>query len=760
MECEPQFCELVGLPYVQFDRTIPQMDRAKLPTPPRQGSSNSTRVVWALIAGLLAEPLAAATIHLYPTQSFEQAVEALAAGDTLVVHAGDYVDAGRISISVKGTATQPAAIRAAPGEARPHIRRAGTAAVQNTINVEGATYLTISGLEISSNGGDGINLNGNPAHVTLEGLDIHDVDVGINFRSSMNNIIVRGSQIYRTGAGGDGTGEGMYVGCNYAECAVRDSTIENNWIHDTRQSTQGDGIEIKLGSYGNLIRDNVVHDTGYPCILTYGTSGNPVNVIEGNVMWGCGDSGIQTAADARIRNNVIFGGSSNGFNSQSHQGAVPGNLEFVHNTIVGGQPCVRLSGWGGRPGLVFANNAIYCDGGGFAVGDLAGVTVTGNVLSPASSSFPNTGYKAGGATADDLTNAPARDVYPTSTSSLIGSATPSFATHADFNGTPRTEAAEAGAYEWNGANNPGWRVAPGFKAAGAQIPGVTLSADPTAVSLQGSTTLQWTAANAASCTASGGWSGARGLSGSETVGPLAATTTFVLTCTGSGGSASQSVSVAVANGSPAPTVSISASPASIAAGESTSLAWQSTNATGCEASGGWSGIKATSGNETVGPVQASSVYTLSCTGPGGSATASAPVSVAAAPTLTLQANPATVSAGQSATLTWTTTGAASCVASGDWAGNLATSGSRSTGALNATSTFVLACSGPGGSVTRQASVAVEAGGGSPAPGGGASAGGGGMTPLALLSLLALAGRRRRPGRLYCWTTDRSGQLSG
>jgi hypothetical protein len=82
--------------------------------------------------------------------------------------------------------------------------------------------------------------------------------------------------------------------------------------------------------------------------------------------------------------------------------------------------------------------------------------------------------------------------------------------------------------------------------------------------------------------------------------------------------------------------------------------------------------------------------------------------------------------------------------------------------LNATSTFVLACSGPGGSVTRQASVAVEAGGGSPAPGGGASpgGGGGGMTPLALLTLLALAGRRRRPGRLYCLATDRSGQPSG
>ena len=164
---------------------------------------------------------------------------------------------------------------------------------QNTINIEGAEYLTIRGLEISSNGGDGINMSGNPSWITLQDLVIHDISVGINFRSSMHHINVRRNNIYDT----NDTGEGMYVGCNNSACSVTDSLIEGNWVHDTLAATQGDGIEIKKGSHSNIIRDNVIHDTNYPCILLYGTDGNPRNIVEGNVMWNCGDSGIQVGVE-------------------------------------------------------------------------------------------------------------------------------------------------------------------------------------------------------------------------------------------------------------------------------------------------------------------------------------------------------------------------------------------------------------------------------------------------------------------------------
>ena len=259
----------------------------------------SSKLLMAMLlvsAGSLHAQTGGRTINLVPGSSFKAAVESLQPGDTLVVNAGTYSDSGRISISVRGTASAPVLIKAADGQARPVITRPAGAAVQNTINIEGAAYLTIRGLEIIGNGGDGINLNGGPSFITLETLDIHDVDVGINFRSSMNNITVRRNQIHRTGVG-NGTGEGMYVGCNDATCIVRDALLEYNWIHDALPgTTQGDGIEVKVGSHSNLIRHNVIYNMPFPGIFVYGTGANPVNIVEENVIWSCLE-GIYAVAD-------------------------------------------------------------------------------------------------------------------------------------------------------------------------------------------------------------------------------------------------------------------------------------------------------------------------------------------------------------------------------------------------------------------------------------------------------------------------------
>lgn len=74
-----------------------------------------------------------------------------------------------------------------------------------------------------------------------------------------------------------------------------------------------------------------------------------------------------------------------------------------------------------------------------------------------------------------------------------------------------------------------------------------------------------------------------------------------------------------------PTVSLSASPSTIAGGSAT-LTWSSSNATSCTASNGWSGMLASSGTQLVTPT-VTTVYTLTCTGNGGSATANTTVTV-------------------------------------------------------------------------------------------------------------------------------------
>jgi hypothetical protein len=77
------------------------------------------------------------------------------------------------------------------------------------------------------------------------------------------------------------------------------------------------------------------------------------------------------------------------------------------------------------------------------------------------------------------------------------------------------------------------------------VPGVVLGASASSVQAGGKLTLTWSSTDATSCVASGGWSGSRATSGSESVGPLTVDTTFTLSCTGAGGSHDASVSVTI-----------------------------------------------------------------------------------------------------------------------------------------------------------------------------------------------------------------------
>lgn len=145
-----------------------------------------------------------------------------------------------------------------------------------------------------------------------------------------------------------------------------------------------------------------------------------------------------------------------------------------------------------------------------------------------------------------------------------------------------------------------------------------------------------------------------------------------------------------------PTLSLQANPTSIASGGTATLTWSSTNATSCTAAQGWSGAKATSGSEQVGPLSANTSFQLTCTGAGGSATQTATVAIVGPPAVTLIADPTTTVVNGTTTLTWSSTNATACTASGAWTGAKDPAGAESTPPLTANGTFTLTCTGPGG----------------------------------------------------------------
>ncbi len=228
----------------------------------------------------------------------------------------------------------------------------------------------------------------------------------------------------------------------------------------------------------------------------------------------------------------------------------------------------------------------------------------------------------------------------------------------------------------------------------------SIIASPDHITSGQSTQLSWNSFNATHISISPNV-GSVSPSGSVTVSPTQ-TTTYTLTLSNdSGGSGSGTATVFVQGQNNPPTVSLTANPSSVQFNGSSTLTWSSNNATSCMASGGtnnWGGSVNTSGSFSTGNLANTTTYNITCSNSTGSANASATVSVGGqqqAPTVTLSANPSSVNYNGSSTLTWSSTNATFCTASGGtngWGGNVSTSGNFNTGNLTGTTTYNINCS--------------------------------------------------------------------
>jgi hypothetical protein len=304
------------------------------------------------------------------------AVAALKPGDKLELASGTYSVPRMWDIGISGTAEAPIWIVAAK-DAQVIITRPD--AKQNAINIgQGGpvSYLCLRGLEFTG-GSHGMRL-GHCRQVWIDQCHIHHTgQVCLSANSADTDHLYLTRNHIHDGAG---HAEGMYLGGNDASVIMSESIIALNHIHDCR-GDQGDGIEVKQGSWGNLIAGNHVHDTQYPCITVYGTAGKPVNVVERNLCYNSGDNVMQVQGEAIVRNNVLINGANAGFASTDHQGKTL-NLQVIHNTIINGAHAFRGGSWNGREGMVLANNILYSRDANalhYANGN-AGVISSGNVV--------------------------------------------------------------------------------------------------------------------------------------------------------------------------------------------------------------------------------------------------------------------------------------------------------------------------------------------------------------------------------------------
>ena len=208
------------------------------------------------------------------------------------------------------------------------------------------------------------------------------------------------------------------------------------------------------------------------------------------------------------------------------------------------------------------------------------------------------------------------------------------------------------------------------------MPGITatLVADPFQITPGGTATLRWTTSGATSAAIDQEIGAATPLaSGSVSVSPTA-NTTYTLSATGDAGTATASahVNTTTSTQPSCPVIdTFSALPLSITAGGSSTLRWETSAADSVTISG-VTGTLAVDGSITVSP-SANTTYTLTASGASGTsctpASATLTVTVTTttppdlpdpfAPTAALSANPATIDAGESSTLTWATTDAVS-----------------------------------------------------------------------------------------------------
>lgn len=330
-------------------------------------------------------PTQTGVYHVYPGQSLQAAINKLAAGNTLYVHAGTYSE--KITVGVS------------------NVTIIGDQAIVDYVDVGywgvlfriSGSYVTISGFEVRNSDYMGVILSG--SNISLSNFNVHhSLENGIlitgdnnlvensrvwqNCRSNVNgsrtrggwasglsaarrpnNAIIRNNQVYQNWGEGLSTYEasgtlieGNEVFDNYVNLYVSDAQnviVRNNHVYIPTNPVVmvGSRVGIMLGdekynpaSSNIQILDNVVENTYRNLYWWQGTQGGGMNnvVIEGNTFTNSQYfAGVQINSAPHV--GVVFEGNTTR-QTNGIQDAYIGNCNqvlFTGNTWTGSAPCVE-----------------------------------------------------------------------------------------------------------------------------------------------------------------------------------------------------------------------------------------------------------------------------------------------------------------------------------------------------------------------------------------------------------------------------------
>ena len=323
-----------------------------------------------------------------PWATLQHAADSVSAGDTVIVHDGDYAG---MYLDVSGTAGSPIVFRGADGEAMPRVV-ADNDTTPDGINLEGADHVVIEGFEVNGRGRAGIRAV-LCEHVTIRGnsMDSNErwgiltgfcddlliennvatgsiVEHGIYVSNSGDRPTVRGNVLADNNANGLHMNGDIFAG---GDGVISDALVENNVIFGNGTGG-GSGINCD-GVQDSLIRNNLIYDTHASGISLYQIDGgqpatgnevlNNTIVVASDGRWGIN---IQNASTGNtVKNNVIF--SRHGFRGAMSVCAacLPGfvsdhNLVEDRFTTDDGNTVLTRAEWQGETGQD-ANSTVLSD---------------------------------------------------------------------------------------------------------------------------------------------------------------------------------------------------------------------------------------------------------------------------------------------------------------------------------------------------------------------------------------------------------------